>query len=388
MNYTNNVKSYLKQIETDILPSSDITRYKQNTSGLYVLDHENSIEMTTQLPDSKEIYSHEKCTPKRLAIRKIIDPNTYSPIYYRYFESGVMNAFSKIIVNSVLNIYPTPLNIYGTSRAGIGSHYIGVSTIDLNNLKNSDTNEDISSIRLDMLLHSCGVHHEIDSFLDFQNILKNDKINKILTPRALVQIGMGTIFIPNAIGEVDPNSRNMILLKNKSDNKYDIAVRIDGESNTYISDLERSRSGKKQVPKGIKNANEDLDIFIKTIQSKDTDIDWDLFSQFNTLAMHFCSRTNIDNAITKAYMSNSGKVAELSTTGKNNFGPDAFYDFSAQTIDRAKRYFDNVCSAIIHNSKEMPFSSPNKNYPGLIIEDGHKPAFLSQKSYSKDGKEL
>ena len=389
MKYTTDIKSYLKQIQTDVLPSSNIGMDKQNNSGQYVLDRDNYIEFMSQLPDSRKIYSHEKCTPSRLGVKEIGNDNIYKTIYYRHYNGGVMNSFSKIIVNSVLNLYPTPLNVYGSVQESATSHSFGISTIDLNNLKNARTGEDVVSVRLDILLHSLGLEHEISSYMDFQKMLESGKLSKVLTPRAIVQVGLGSIFIPNAVGETDANSRNMILLKNKNDEMFDLAVRIDGESNTYITDVEKSRSGKKQVPKGIYMPNEDLEVYLSAIASKDVAVDWNLFSQFNTLARTFCSRSNIDNAVTKTYMMNSGKMTDrLSVTGDRYFGQDAFYDFSRASIDRSDRYFNKVFSALGAVAKEPPFASNNNKYKGVVIEEEAKPDFLSQKIFDKNGKEM
>ena len=390
MSYTGDIKSYLKQIQTDVLPSSDLGRYKQNANGLYLLNRDNSIELRVELPDSKGfgLYSHEKCAPKRYAIENPSSVGEYKPIFYRYYETGILNAFSKMIVNSALNIYPTPLNVYATTQEMAASNSIGISTIDLNNLKTND-GENMVSMRLDMLLHSVGLNHEIDSFLDFQKMLESGRLSKVLTPRAIVQVGLGSLFIPNAIGETDANSRNMILLKKQGEDKFDIAVRIDGESNTYITDAEHSRSGRKQVPKGIYGQNEDLEVFLGAIKSRDVNVDWDLFSQFNVLARALCSRTNIDNAVFKSYMTNSGKVSDaMSYSAKSRYGEEAFFDFSEKTIDRSARYFDNIFTTLANASKEPPFATSNSKYMDILITDGSKPGLLQQRTFNQEGKEI
>ena len=374
-NYTSSVKQYMNKVMANVLPKSDIERYDLNKIGLYYVKPTDYIKLPDELADSRHMYRHEKCTPTRYLLKSHTKEDAYSPIYFRFFNDGPMlSGLGKIIANNALQFYSTPLNTYGMITESASSSSIGVATIDLNHLQNPNTGKGVESTRLDHLLSSLGLPFEINSFKDFQNLLEQDAVLENFTPRALVQLGLSTIFIPNAIGETDANSRNVILLKDKDD-KWDTVVRIDAEANTYLNDLERSRSGNKAVPKGIYSANENQDEFLKTIQSKDVGIDWDLFTGFTLLAKEATSRTSIDNAITKAYMINSQKLDTSSpffrqTPLTHAYGAEAFYDFSEKTIDRASRFTDNVLTALgnVHTST-LPFAEPNSKYPELYISD-------------------
>ncbi len=390
MNYTSNVKQYINQINTDILPPSELEKYRLNRIGLYSISEPDITMFKVELGDSSHLYPHEKCTPDRVGIRDRGNKDKFYPTYFRYFNDAATSSLGKILVNSALNIYPTPLQSYGMILEGSYVNRLGTATIDLNHLQDAETNEKIDSIRLDFLLHSLGLPYEIDSFYAFQKMIESGKLSDKLTPRAIVQLGLSSIFIPNAIGETDANSRNVILLKDKTSDKYDIVVRIDAEANTYLNEQNRQRSGKKRVPKGIYSANEEQEEFLKTIKSKDISIDWELFYGFNILAKELCSRTRIDNAITRAYMKNSGKLVlsefDRPSPYASAYNADAFFEFSSETIDRANRFFNNIFGVMGMGGKDhLPFAEPSRKYNGICVDDmaAHR---LVQRAFNKDGK--
>ena len=338
MGYTGDMKEYLRQIINDCLPPSEIEKYELNRIGLYSVNNTNIREWRPELKDSSHLYGHEKCTPKRYGIQSSKNPEEFLPVYFRHYDGTVTSSLDKIIVNSALNFYPTPLQAYGAINEDMPSSKIGVATIDLNHLKREDSNESVDSIRLDFLLHSLGFHHEIDSFMDFQNLLESGKLAKVMTPRAIVQLGLSSIFIPNAIGETDANSRNIILLKDPETGLYDSVVRIDAEANTYLNDRLNERSGKKKLPKGIFMPNEELDDYLLSIKSKDIRVDWELFHGFTLLAREATRRSNIDNAVFKSYNKNSGKLMPDPFMRPNSYAMSydsaSFFAFSEATIDR------------------------------------------------------
>lgn len=378
----------MSQIMTDVMPASEIEHLNLNRIGLHALNHRNSREWNTELRDSSAMYTHEKCAPKRLGIRDSEDSEEFSPLYFRYFHDSMLGSLGKIIVNSALEIYPNPVHPYGTIYEGMATTKLGVSTIDLNHLKDGETGEPIESIRLDFLLHSLGLPHEIDSFYTFQKMIESGKLSEQLTTRAIVQLGICSIFVPNAIGELDANSRNVILFKDPESGKYDIVARIDAEANTYLNDAFRQRSGKKVVPKGIFGPNEEQDYFLQAISHRDYRIDWDLFAGFTSIAKSICSRTNIDNAISRAYMKNSGKLVtncwEQPSPYLSFYNSDAFFDFSESTITRAQRFFANVDNAIGYAKRIPPFSEKSKKYAKVpSVDEARFKRFVQQKFDSK-----
>lgn len=391
MGYTGDMKQYLRQIINDCLPSSTIEQYNLNRIGLYSINRTNVIQLKPELPDSRAIHGYEKCVPSRLATRVAPGLDEYVPIYFRGFDGTVNSALDKIIVNAALRFYPTPLTPYGAMNEDMPMSRIGVATVDLNNLKDTETNEDVESIRLDILLHSLGEYHEIESFMDFQTLLEHGNLSKVLTPRAIVQLGLSSIFIPNAIGETDANSRNIILIKDPKTGLYDTVVRIDAEANTYLNDKMNERSGKKKLPKGIFGANEELDDYLMTIKSKDVRVDWELFCGFALLAREATTRSNIDDAITQVYRKNSAKVMQDPFMEPSpyamSYDGSAFYEFSDVVINRSKRFFDKTFDALGMVRSIPPFAEESKKYGVKGVADAYIKK-LEQRKYSKDGHRL
>lgn len=388
MSGTSEIKKYLNQIMTDVLPSSNIELLSQNKIGLYKLDATNSTEWVHTPESTQGIYSYEKSAPKKIGITS--DGESFKSVYFKQYEQSMLRALSNIIVNSALEIYPTPLHTYGTVINQKETSIVGLSSIDLNHLKDKETNTKVDSIRLDYLLHSLGLGTDIDSFLSFQKMLESGKLSTVMTPRAIVQLGLSSIFIPNAIGETDVNSRNIILLKDIALDKYDIVTRIDADKNEYIFDLYKYGDSKAVIPKGIYLPNEDEDTYLKAISHKDIGIDWDLFSGFTYLADQICSRSRIDNAITTSYRLNSvagNGIASYKDFYMSHYNTEAFFDFSEATICRAKKYFNNVHNAIQYIKTTPPFAEVSSKYGNLILEELDKKKYI-QSQFDKNGKEL
>lgn len=384
---TGTIKEYLKQICTDILPKSEIENYGYNRIGQYSIKDKDVKRLVSEEIDISKIYDHEKSYPDRYGIKSKSNPDKFYPVYMKYYSGQIRSALGKTIANSALNIFPTPLQSYGISHEKGSSNAIGVATIDLNHLQNIETDENIQSIRLDILLHSLGLNPEIDSFYQFQEMIKSGKLNDKLTARAIVQLGLSKIFIPNAIGETDPNSRNIILLKNASEDKYDIVVRIDADKNKYLLENEDSSF----LPTGILTPFENFQDYLRIIRSRDVLIDWELFAGFNTIARELCSRTNIDAAITRSYKSNSfnfdPSIYLTESPFISSYDSSAFYDFSQFAIDTASNYFTNVFDALGYIKSVIPFAESSRAYGNIKVQDTSYDG-LKQRSFSEDGREL
>lgn len=363
MIYSSNIKEYINNIMTNVVPISDLARMPVNPSGLVNLTKDISLQWPIELPNSVEagLYRHEKSSTTRYGILANRDINTLNPVFHsHYFKpfSGGMKSANNLIAQSILELYPTPIQTYG---AVLENSTISGGVIDLNHLVTKHEHLPVESIRLDMFLNSLGLDKEINSFADLQRLIKLEYTSKFLSERAIVQLALCSYFLPNAVGEVDANSRNIILLKDPRTGKFEYVTRIDAESNTYFNDLNNERSGKKMLPKGIFHGNEYFDTeFLKAIGDKDQRIDWDLFASFTFLADKIASTNNIDNAIFSGYRRNYARVpydkVRPNSMADNYFGIDAYGSFSQSTIERAKRYHAKVFSALGFNySTHLPF---------------------------------
>lgn len=392
-NYASNIEQYIKNIQTDILPASDLAMYQANRNGLVFLDINSAMPWNLQLPNSVEagLYKHEKSSTTRMGVlAKHGNPHN-NQIFHSYYSKpfyGGMKIWDNLIAQSILELYPTPIQTYGTVTE---TNSISGSVIDLNHLRTKEGHLPVQAVRFDMMLHTLGLGKEINSFMDLQNFINNENTKKLFSERAIVQLGLCTYFIPNAVGEVDANSRNIIILNDPNTGKFEYCARIDAESNTYFNDINNERSGKKVLPKGIFHGNEYFETeFLKAINEKDSSVDWKLFASFTNLANTLTSRNHIDNAIFNGYRRNYGRapISEYDVLYHANgfspveklFGFEAYSDFSNATIDRAKRYHDAVFSAL----KSYP---SNNNVPFENMETS-KPTKLEQCPFNAKGEPL
>ncbi len=366
------VQQYLEKINCEkTLPKAAIESYDLNRTGLYSVKPADYLKLPDRVGGKSKLYGYEKCVPNRRALKNELIPEVYNPTYFRDFPGGVLQAQDKIVANFALQLYSTPLSSYGyideTTPAVLGS-----ATNDLECLFNPVSKNLVQSKRLDYALNELGCHYEINSFKDYQDLLQNPAIVKNFSAKCLMQLGID-IVIALAIGETDPNSRNHILLKNEK-GQWDMVVRIDAEANTFINDMDNSRSGNKVVPKGIYTANETRDEFLKNISDKGQDIDWNLFKNLVLAGKEMLRRTNVDNKLTAAYFMNSGKVNTNQFLTENRYlsryNELASTEFPSKVIERADRFFDNVLNALNHTSTFNPlFIEKDSNYPGLILLD-------------------
>ena len=389
-NYVSSVDEYIKNITSDILPASDLARMHVTPSGLVRIDRTNSMDWPIELPDSvgAGLYQHEKSSTTRVGILSTQSNSSLNPVYHSYYFKpfyGIFKCFDSLVAQSILEIYPTPVQTYGISY-GVTPNESQVfgGVIDLNHLRTKDGHLGVKAIRLDMFLNSLGFNKEITSFLELQTFMKSPKVHSLLSDRAIVQIALESYSIPNAVGEVDSNSRNVIILIDPITGKGEWAARIDAESNTYFNDRNNERSGKKVLPKGIYHGNEFFESeFLPSIQKKSMGIDWDLFTSLANLTEKLTSRNKIDSAIFSGYRRNYARVpfdqVRENSAAHAHFGPYAYSDFSTETIKRANRYNDAVLNAIgkIYHD-QMPF--------GTI--DATKPNELEQVPFNSKGKPL
>lgn len=364
------VQQFLERINNEkTLPRSAIEKYSMSRTGLYSVKPNDYIKLPDKVGGESKLYGYEKCVPNRRALKNTSIPGVYNPMYFRPFEGSMFTAFEKMVANHALQLYPTPLSSYGyVDEASFIT--VGSATNDLEYLFNPVTKKLVESKRLDYALHDLGCHYEINSFKDYQSLLQNPAIVKNFSAKCLMQLGVD-IVIALAVGETDPNSRNHILLKNEK-GKWDMVVRIDAEANTFINDMDNSRSGNKVVPKGIYTANETQDEFLKNISDKGKDIDWNLFKDLILAGKEMLRRTNVDNKLTSAYFMNSGKVDQNQFFRENKYltryNELACTEFPERVLERANRFFDNIQNALDASTTFVPpFMEKDSRYPGLIF---------------------
>ena len=273
---------------SDLLPrQTAIDTFNVGANFLFNID--KAISLPVNLPDSTELYSNEKSNNvDRIGVpRKMIvngeEKIVFEPFYLKPYSSA-FRLYDKMVSSSILGMHAVPHEPYGVIRNGT----LGVATMDLTCLRNSETKKPIKSIRFDILLNKLGHSSDVLTFYDWQNLLKNPNLSKVIDRRAFIQLSNGNFFLANGFGEVDPNSRNMILLENQNAEPMDetlarelfgdaydpenpprklgFGVRIDVDENTHDNTLNRERSGKRIVCRSILFPNESIDTSLKLSQ--------------------------------------------------------------------------------------------------------------------------
>lgn len=386
MKNSSELEKYIDKIITNVIPTSDLHTMPVNSSGLVHITPEISIKASNELPDSVKagLYKNEKNSTYRYNIlvsdKKINEFN--QPLYHAYYFkpfSGTFKSLQSIMAQSVLELYPTPLGTYG---AVLENSTISGCVVDLNHLMTKEGHEPIETLRLDMLLHKLGFDPEINSFLDLQKIIKSENIQDILSERAIVQLALCSYFIPNAIGETDANSRNVILLKDPKTNKFEYVTRIDAEKNIYFDNFYNNYSESFIIPKGIYGPDEEFTTkFLPNIKEKSSEIDWNLFIGFTAVANKMTDKTHVDDAIYRSFMKNYFKVPyeniRHGSTPDVYLNSDAYGYFSEYISNLSKYYHSKVYEALGNMFiSELPFQNmtvaePSKLEMQLFDQNGN-----------------
>ena len=368
MAYSSTLKELLKILTTnDILPyDSSIHRKPVNHHGITNIDEYSVYKANLPTESEKSITTGKYGFPLQDGA------DLFWPHYVKHYNlQSTYEILDRILVSSTLEGGTTPLPTYAVAlkdgKAG-NIPLVSSTSMDLTRLTTRDEHKPVKTIRLDRLLSKAGFpgkFPDLNSFLDIQNFVNNEAINQLLSPRAIIQVALASYFIPNAIGETDANSRN-IILADTGYGKFDIAFRIDGESNTYLRDMYNERSGHKLIPKGIYTANETQEEFLMNIKSNSVTngpkIDWELFMGFIELTDHYVSRDYLDDAIARGYLRNQHRynaprddhIAQVRMKS-SRLSQDEYAAFSEATIIRAKKYMTNVKSALGFVHTKYPF---------------------------------
>ena len=364
-NYPGSVKDTLNFIRTNVLPhDTSVASVPANRFG--ISNMEDYITYTLNLPTQTEKSSTTSCYG--FAMKDLED--LYWPHYVKLYNvPTVGEVLDRILVSSILEAQTTPLETYGVClNATSSSPIISSSAIDLGKLVTKDENTPVKTIRLDRLLKKAGFpgeHPDLNSFYDVQRFVENEYVNKVLSPRAIIQVVLSSYFLPNPLGETDPNSRN-IILADVGYGQFDIAIRIDAESNTYLRSRYNERSGKRQVPKGIYMPNEPSDVFLENIKNKSImngpKIDWELFRGFLDLSEAFLAekhlmRSIVDNGYSRTQMRHIGSIYDQFRTNPytETLSMDSYMDFAKASYTRADTYLKDVRNALGYVSSKNLF---------------------------------
>lgn len=385
----NAIKELIKAfgLETNILPhDTSVSNMPVRSDGITAIS--DYARYLHTLPTEEE----KRTTTGLYGFRIEEGLDVFWPHYVKnYSLTSRMETLGRIMVNSSLEAYPTPLETYAVSIDG-ASPILGSSVIDLNHLQTEDGIH-VETMRLDRILANAKINTDPDkesfpdlySFADVQRFLANEYINSVMTPRAMIQVALCSYFIPNAVGDTDANSRNIIVAKN-TDGKYDVVFRIDAESSTYLRSLQRERSGLRLLPKGIYSANENYELSMEYIRNKgplkareqlnNPIIDWEIFAGLFYLSKYFIKRNHLDNAITvNGYSRNLKRYLDTNDNPPNCFSrylsQDEYNNYASDTIERASNYMQDISQALGAVRKRILFEDQayKQTQTGLFVPE-------------------
>lgn len=335
---------YQKIFAVRKLPVSPLQNgYTSSKRRFFILDKNAQI-----LPSEQKLFGltkkgyHEKAWPERIGIKD--ENNVFVPHYFRSFsmEHGIKPSAEQIVANVFCGrLFPVKMPYY----AGMFNNHFGTIGIDLNHIKG------VKSLRLDKYLQSKGI--ELDSVVSLLKAYRNGVFDADLTHSAIAQLMLSMFSIPNAIGELDPNTRNAILLgPNKKNAKFDSIVRIDFEKAIFndVNYVQNKNSSIYTYPFGMFHREESKNEFeqnlTKALMDKIiTPQDADLILALHEVTQRAISHDKIEQAIIQAtsVQSNNDDL-DNSTPLSDYFSFKAINDFAEEVSQYSKNYTNDIKS--------------------------------------------
>ena len=340
---TGAVNEYYKKISAvRKLPESPLQHnYTTSKRRFFILDNNAQI-----LPSEQKLFGltkkgyHEKAWPERIGIKD--ENNVFVPHYFRSFsmEHGIKPSAEQIVANVFCGrLFPVKMPYY----AGMFNNHFGTIGIDLNHI------DGVKSLRLDKYLQSKGI--ELDSVVSLLKAYRNGVFNADLTNSAIAQLMLGMFSIPNAIGELDPNTRNAILLgPDKENAKFDSIVRIDFEKAIFndVNYIQNKNSSIYAYPFGIFHREESKTEFkenlTKALMDKIiTPQDANLILALHEVTQRAISHDNIEQAIIQASSVQSiNDVQDNYTPLADYFSLNIINDFAEEISEYSQNYTNDI----------------------------------------------
>lgn len=318
-------------IQKYYLPLSWLVRYPVDRNGRVVLNGENSTRFVDLTENISTNGVHEKNRPDLYGVQV---PNT------EFYQSHFVSAKNpnKVIANAALDLYPlSGQRVKAVVNQSVITPYAGIAIVNYENLLSQD-GKHIPVIRLQEFLVKHNFAPDITCFYELQLVLKDPAIQKMFTPRGLDQLAVSSYFIPNAIGETDANSRNILLVVDPVTGLIDSVIRIDADKNLSIYPPRADET--PDMPKGIFKPNEPYNNFLGIVKSHkgfENLIDWELFAGYHELTKQLLKPFDITKIIHKDFEINQGRC---------NYGFDEVYRMGAAAIHLSLDYYNDFINNI------------------------------------------
>ena len=317
--------------QKNYLPLSWLIRYPVDRNGRVHLLGDNSTKFVDLAENASTNGVHEKNRPDLYGIQV---PDT--EFYQSHFISDKNP--NKVIANSALDLYPlSGQRIKAVVNESAITPYSGIAIVNYENLLSQDGRH-IPVIRLQEFLTQHKFAPDITCFYDLQLILKDPEIQKMFTPRGLDQLAVSSFFIPNAIGETDANSRNILLVVEPETGLIDSVIRIDGDKNLSIFPPRADEP--LAIPKGIFKREEPYSEFLGIIKNHkgfSNLIDWELFAGYYELSKKLLTPYDVTRTIHTGYEINQGKC---------NYGFDQVFTMGPAAIHLSLDYYNDFINNI------------------------------------------
>lgn len=329
--------------QTNYLPLSWLVKHPVDRNGRVVLDAKNSIQISDKSDNISTNGVHEKNHPDMYGVNV---PNT--EFYQIHFVADKKP--SQTISSSALEIYPlSGQRVNAIVNLQTFQPYTGTAIINYDNLLTQDGTE-INVIRLQEFLLENGFEADIETFYDLQKILKDSRMQEMFTPRGLDQLALSSYFIPNAIGETDANSRNILLIIDPVSKKIDSVIRIDADkiSTIYSENMKEAPFIAKGIFRpGYAETYEEYMNYIHNHKQFPM-IDWELFAGYHKLSKMFLTPRHVQKEIGKVYDVNQGRC-HYGYNDPYNIGPSVI----ALSIQKYEDFISNIDKRIARIHKDI-----------------------------------
>ena len=329
-----NVVRYCDQLyASEALQSSPLQdNYGTTERGYFDLDHIPHKNLA-----SEQKNCHEKARPLRVGIAD--KDGNFVPHYFKPYDmaGGIQDGTGKIIANAISGrLFPTEMPYFIAQSNGT----FGTIGIDLNHLNGK------KALRLDQYLTAKGV--ELNSIVSLIHAYRNGIFHQDLTENAIAQLMVGMFSLSNAIGEQDPNNRNVILLgPDEKGAKFDTIIRIDFDKNVLNEYFGKNES--TNVGFGVFHYDEDRKEFqenlIKALTDKQITVeDANMILALHEVTRHATKQSKFNRTVDKITTTHvdDGDKKRICVINKGCFSYEKVSSYADNMAEHAENYLNFI----------------------------------------------
>ena len=310
--------------------------YGTTERGYFNIDNIPHKNLASEQLASEQKDCHEKARPPRIGIAD--KDGNFVPHYFKPYDmaGGIQDGTGRIIANAISGrLFPTEMPYYIAQYNGV----FGTIGIDLNHLNGT------KALLLDQYLTAKGV--DLNSIVSLIQAYRNGVFHQDLTENAIAQLMVG-MFLSNAIGELDANSRNIILLgPDKKGAKFDTVIRIDFDKNVLNEYFGKNES--TNVGFGVFYYDEDRKEFqenlIKALTDKQITVeDANLILALHEVTRHATKQSKFNRAVDKITTTHvdDGDKKRICVINKGCFSYEKVSSYADNMAEHAENYLNFI----------------------------------------------